>query len=335
MSFENIRKDIQNKSFKPIYFLYGDEAYFIDQLTNDLIKNVLTEDEKAFNEHIFYGNDVDMSRIVMQAKQFPMMSDYQLVIVKEAQHLHRELEELKNYAESPLDSTVLVFNYKYKNPDKRTTVIKNIKKNGVLAEFKKLYENQIPNWIEQQANSRNLHLESSVKFILAEYIGSDLSRIVNELDKLKVILSDNSEVTPEIVEKHIGISKEFNNFELTKALSKKDIKTAFKIINYFGKNPKDNSIFATISVLYNFFTKVMIYHTLKDKSQRNVASALGVHPFFTGEYEIASRSFPIKKTSQIISFLRETDMKAKGVGSTGNVTENELMIELLYKIFKI
>lgn len=335
MSFENIRKDIQNKSFKPIYFLYGDEAYFIDQLTNDLIKNVLTEDEKAFNEHIFYGNDVDMSRIVMQAKQFPMMSDYQLVIVKEAQHLHRELDELKNYAESPLDSTILVFNYKYKNPDKRTTVIKNIKKNGVLAEFKKLYDNQIPNWIEQQANSRNLHLENYVKFILAEYIGSDLSRIVNELDKLKVILSDNSEVTPEIVEKHIGISKEFNNFELTKALSKKDIKTAFKIINYFGKNPKDNSIFATISVLYNFFTKVMIYHTLKDKSQRNVASALGVHPFFTGEYEIASRSFPIKKTTQIISFLRETDMKAKGVGSTGNVTENELMIELMYKIFRV
>lgn len=335
MSFENIRKDIQNKNFKPIYFLYGDEAYFIDQLTNDLIKNVLTEDEKAFNEHIFYGNDVDMSRIVMQAKQFPMISDYQLVIVKEAQHLHRELEELKNYAENPLDSTILVFNYKYKSPDKRTTVIKNIKKNGVLAEFKKLYDNQIPNWIEQQANSRNLHLENSVKFILAEYIGSDLSRIVNELDKLKVILSDNSEVTPEIVEKHIGISKEFNNFELTKALSKKDIKTAFKIINYFGKNPKDNSIFATISVLYNFFTKVMIYHTLKDKSQRNVASALGVHPFFTGEYEIASHSFPIKKTSQIISFLRETDMKAKGVGSTGNVTENELMIELMYKIFRI
>lgn len=335
MSFENIRKDIQNKSFKPIYFFYGDEAYFIDQLTNDLMKNVLTEDEKAFNEHVFYGNDIDMGKIVMQAKQFPMMSDYQLVIVKEAQHLHKELEELKSYAASPLESTILVFNYKYKSPDKRTAVIKNINKNGVLAEFKKLYENQIPNWIELQANERNLQLESSVKFTLAEYIGSDLSRIVNELDKLKVILSENTEVTPEIVEKHIGISKEFNNFELTKALSKKDIKTAFKIVNYFGKNPKDNSIFATISVLYNFFTKVMIYHTLKDKSQRNVASALGVHPFFTSEYEMASHSFPIKKTTQIISFLRETDMKAKGVDSTGNVTENELMVELLYKVFMV
>lgn len=318
----------------PIYFFFGDEPYFIDELTKALQKYVLTEDEKAFNEHIFYGGETDVNSIVMQARQYPMMSERQLIVVKEAQHLKNQLSDLESYAENPLNSTVLVFNFKHGKPDGRNSAIKTIKKKFVYEESNRLYENQIPDYIEKLAKAEGLTLQQNTKFLLAESIGDDLSRIHNELSKLKVIVKD-APVTPEIVEKNIGISKDYNNFELTAALSSGNIKKAFQIIHYFGENPKDNSIFGTLAVLFNYFSKVLLFHSLKDKSQSNVASKLKVNPFFVKDYVSAARFFPVKKVTKIISYLRETDMKAKGVGATGNVTEEELMRELMYKIFRM
>ena len=331
--FESIRKDIQNKKFQPIYFLYGDEPYFIDELTLALQKYVLTEDEKAFNEHIFYGNDIEMQDVLLQARQFPMMSDYQLVIVKEAQHLNKQLEQLYSYVNQPLSSTILVFNYKYAKPDGRLTAIKKIKKNHVLAESAKLRDYQIPKYISALIKSQKLEIDPKAQALLTENIGEDLSRIHNEVDKLAVVLKGNKLITPEIVEKHIGISKDYNNFELTSAIATGNFKKCFEINKYFGQNPKDNSIFATLAVLFNYFSKLLIYHTLQDKSKANAASVLKVHPFFVQEYLSGAQRYPLKKVTQIISHLRETDIKAKGVGASGNVTEEQLMRELLYKIF--
>lgn len=332
-NFESIRKDIQNKKFVPIYLFYGDEPYFMDMLTQSFQDQVLTEDEKAFNEHIFYGSDTDMNTIVMQARQYPMMSERQLIIVKEAQHLKNQLADLESYVKSPLSSTILVFNFKHAKPDGRNVVIKTIKKNFVYEESKRLYENQIPDYIDKLARAEGLQLQQNVKFLLAESIGDDLSRIHNELSKLKVTLKNDKKVTPEIVEKHIGISKDYNNFELTTALSTGNVKKAFQIIHYFGENPKDNSIFGILAVLFNYFSKVLLYHAIPDKTPSNVAAELKVNPFFVKDYAAGARQFPIKKVTQIISHLRETDVKAKGVGATGNVSEEELMRELLYKIF--
>ncbi|MXV38033.1 DNA polymerase III subunit delta [Flavobacteriaceae bacterium Ap0902] len=334
-NFESIRKDIQNKKFVPIYFFYGDEPYFMDALADAFQANVLTEEEKAFNEHVFYGSDTDMNTIVMQARQYPMMAEKQLIIVKEAQHLKSQLNDLESYVAEPLDSTVLVFIYKHGKPDGRSAVIKSIKKNFIYEESKRLYENQIPDYIETLAKKQGLTLVENTKFLLAESIGDDLSRIHNELVKLKVTLNGNNKVTPELVEKHIGISKDYNNFELTTALANGNMKRAFEIVHYFGENPKDNSIFGTIAVLFNFFSKVLLYQSLSDKSRGNVASKLKINPFFVQEYATAAKIYPIKKVTKIISYLRETDMKAKGVGATGNVSEEELMRELLYKIFRM
>ena len=333
--FESIRKDIQNKKFKPIYFFWGDEPYFIDKLTQELQKNVLNEDEKAFNEHIFYGNDVTVEDIIMQAKQFPMMAEHQLIIIKEAQHLSKNIAEIDKYVSNPLASTVLVFNYKYKKPDGRSAYTKNIKKNGVLAESKKIYENQLPNWIEAQANERGLKMHPKVKFLLANFIGTDLSRVQNEIEKLSVVVKKGEEITPEIIEKNIGISKDYNNFELTSAIAQRDELKAFTIAKYFGKNPKDNPIIVTNFALFNFFSNLLIYHTLTDKSKGNIASNLRLNPFFVEEYVLAAKNYPIKKVTRIISFLREADLKSKGVGASGNVTGEEILVEFLYKTFKI
>lgn len=333
--FETIRKDIQNKIFKPIYFLWGDEPYFIDELTNELQKHVLTEDEKVFDQHIFYGNDIDIETIILRAKQFPMGAKQQLVVVKEAQNLSRSMDKLAAYAEAPVPSTILVFNYKYKKPDGRSKYVKAIKKNGIMAQSAKIYENQLPNWVDKQARSKGLQLEEKVKFLLSDFIGTDLSRMDNELNKLSLICKKGESITPAIIEKHIGISKDYNNFELTKAISTKNEVKAFTIIKYFGKNPKDNPLVLTISALFGVFSKLMLYHALPDKSKGNVAAHLKINPYFVGEYVEAARHYPIKKVTQIISFLREADMQSKGVGASGNVTGEQILTELLYKIFKI
>ena len=328
---ESLIKDIKNKKFLPIYFLAGEEPFFIDQVTEALEANVLTEEEKGFNQTILYGQDVDMNQVIAIAKQYPMGSDKSFVLVKEAQHLTKSIDDLDAYANQVQDSTVLVINYKGKKLDKRTKLYKTLNAKGYYFEYKPLYANEIPAWIDEQIKANNQSIDPKAKFLLAEYVGSDLSRLYNELEKLKTILGQQA-ISVDHIEKHIGISKEYNNFELRNAIETKNIEKAFKIIKYFEKNPKDNPMVVTMTIIFSLFTNIIQYHILADKSKANVAKELGINPFFVQDLAVAANNYPLKKATRIISLIREYDMKGKGVGSSGNVTSNELLIELIFKI---
>lgn len=330
----SIIKDIKNKKVAPIYFLSGDEPFFIDQISKTIENEVLTEDEKGFNQTVLYGNDVEMNDILGMAKQFPMGAERQVVIVKEAQHLSRTIDQLESYAENPQPSTILVFNYKGKTLDKRKKLYKTLQKNSVFLETKKMYDNQIPDWIENAAKEMGMTMETKSKFMMAEFLGADLGRIYNELQKLK-ILAEDGRITPEIIERNIGISKDYNNFELRNAIETRNAPKAFRIVNYFSQNPKDNPLVVTLSILHQTFSNIIIYHSITDKSQGNVAKELGINPYFVKDAVTAAKNYPLKKATRIISFLRETDVKSKGVGSTGNVSDGDLLNELLFKIFNI
>ena len=322
---------IKKGQISPIYFLYGEEAYFIDKISDYISANVLTEEEKGFNQMVLYGRDVSIEDIVGNAKRYPMMAERQVVIVKEAQHLSRTIENLCSYAENPQQSTVLVICYKYKKLDKRKKLHKIIKKNGVFFESKKLYENQVSDWLRKHLVSRGYTISHKAALLLVEYLGTDLGKISKELDKLKLVLPKQTEINPQHIEEHIGISKDYNNFELKRAIGDRDILKATKIINYFAQNPKDNPFILTITLLHSFFTQLLQYHGLSDHSPKNVASALRINPYFVSEIQTAARNYPMKKVSGIISSLREMDLKGKGVGTTP-MKEADLLKELLYKI---
>lgn len=322
---------IKKGQISPIYFLYGEEAYFIDKISDFISANVLTEEEKGFNQMVLYGRDVSIEDIVGNAKRYPMMAEKQVVIVKEAQHLSRTIENLCSYAENPQQSTVLVICYKYKKLDKRKKLHKIIKKNGVVFESKKLYENQVSDWLRKHLVSRGYTISHKAALLLVEYLGTDLGKISKELDKLKLVLPKQTEINPQHIEEHIGISKDYNNFELKRAIGDRDIVKATKIINYFAQNPKDNPFILTITLLHSFFTQLLQYHGLSDHSPKSVASALRINPYFVSEIQTAARNYPMKKVSGIISSLREMDLKGKGVGATP-MKEADLLKELLYKI---
>ncbi len=329
MAFEDIIKDLKNKQYKPIYFLYGDETYFIDIITDYIAENVLSESEKAFNQTILYGKDIQTEDIDSAARRFPMMAEHQVIIVKEAQNI-KKIENLVYYAQKPLNSTILVINYKYKKLDKRTKLYKTLGKDSVLFESKKLYDNKIPAWITSYLKNKKYSIDLIATNLLAEFLGNDLSKIANELNKLAISLPEGSKITPEIIEKNIGISKDYNNFELQNAIRQKDILKANRIINHFTSNPKDNPIVLTITSLYFFFSKVLAYHFLKDKNPRNVASVLKVNPYFVKDYEATARKYNRQKTLYIITLLREYDMKSKGYEN--NAAHGDLLKELIFKI---
>jgi len=342
MKFEQIVADIKNKIFHPVYFLCGEETFYIDEICSLIENSVLSESEKEFNQTILYGRDVDISTVISNAKRFPMMSNYQLVIVKEAQDIkdiiaksgpNSKSEEsyLLKYLENPLKSTLLVFCYKYKKLDKRTLLAKTIDKKGVLFESKKIYENQIPDWIENQIMKKEYTITPKATVLLSEFLGANLGKISNEIGKLTINLPENTRITETHIENNIGISKDFNVFELQKALATKDSVKALSIINYFAANPKDNPLIKVIAILFPFFVKVLMYHYISDRSQRNVASILSVNPFFVSDYVTAARNYNIIKLNKVISVFREYDLKIKGVGS--NIVEDgELMKELVFKI---
>lgn len=322
---------IRKGQISPIYFLFGEEAYFIDKISDYIGDKVLTQEEKGFNQVVLYGGDVSIDDIVGNAKRYPMMAERQVVIVKEAQHLSRTIEQLCSYAENPQQTTVLVLCYKYKKLDKRKTLYKTIKKNGVVFESKKLYENQVSEWLRRNLSSNGYAISHKASLLLVEYLGNDLGRISKELDKLKLALPEQTEITPKHIEEHIGISKDYNNFELKKAIGERNILKATKIINYFAQNPKDNPFILTVTLLHSFFTQLLQYHGLNDHSPKNVASALRINPYFVNEIQTAARNYPMKKVSSIISSLREMDLKGKGVGSA-TMSDADLLKELLYKI---
>jgi DNA polymerase-3 subunit delta len=322
---------IKQGNIKPIYFLMGEEPYYIDKISEYIEKNVLSEEEKGFNQMVLYGRDVSIEDIVSNAKRFPMMSERQVLIVKEAQDLSRTIENLVNYVENPQPSTVLVVCYKYKTLDKRKKLSKIIDKKGLLFESKKLYENQVGDWIRRALSKLEYQIEPKAALMLVEFLGTDLSKINNELEKLMIVLPKSTTITAAHIEENIGISKDFNNFELRKAVGEKRIVKANQIIKYFGQNPRSNPLVMTISLLNSFFTQLLIYHGLKDKSKGNVARALRINPFFVSDYQKAATNYPMRKVSQIISMLRDADLKSKGVGAQ-NLPPEDILKELLYKV---
>ncbi|WP_167596421.1 DNA polymerase III subunit delta [Leeuwenhoekiella sp. ZYFB001] len=334
-----IVKDIKKGNLRPIYFLMGEEPYYIDQLADYIADNVLTEEEKGFNQMVLYGRDVSLDDVLSQAKRFPMMAERQVVIVKEAQDMSREIllqpdkskNKLEAYAENPQPTTVLVFCYKYKKLDKRKRVYKEIAKSGLIFESKKLYENQVGDWIRRVMSGKGYTVEPKAAHMLVEFLGTDLSKINNELEKLRLILPEGSTITPLAVEQNIGISKDFNNFELQRAIGEKDVVKAHRIINYFSQNPKDNPMVVTIALLFSFFQHLLIYHGLPSKDKSTVAKTLKVNPFFVGQYVDAARNYPMKKVSHIVNLLRTADVKSKGVGAY-NLSQGDLLKELLVQI---
>ncbi len=328
---KEIVAEIDKGEPRPLYFLMGEEPYYIDKIAQYIADNVLAEEEKGFNQMVLYGKDSNVEEIVSSAKRFPMMANHQVLIVKEAQHLSRTIENLVTYAENPQPSTVLVLCYKYKKLDKRKKLYKAIQKSGVIFESKKLYENQVADWIRRTLSGKGYRITPKACALLVEFLGTDLGRIGNELDKLTLILSKTDEITPELIEKHIGFSKDFNNFELKKAIGERDMKKAARIIDYFSNNPKDNPFIVTVATLNTFFTQLLQYHGLKDHSPKNVSSVLGVNPFFVSEYSVAAKNYPMKRVSRIISGLRQLDLKSKGVNAN-NMGQSELLKELLVEI---
>ncbi len=328
---KQIVDDIKSGKTHPIYFLMGEEAFYIDKIADFIENNILTEEEKGFNQMTLYGRDVTIEDIIANAKRFPMMAEKQVVIVKEAQDLSRTIENLCSYAENPQPSTVLVFCYKYKTLDKRKKLAKIIAKNGCLFESNKLYENQVGEWLNGNLADKGYKIEPKASVMLVEFLGTDLSKINNELEKLMLILPKGSTITPTHIEQNIGISKDFNNFELRKAIGEKQIVKANQIINYFAQNSKSNPLVMTVSLLNSFFTQLLLYHGLKDKGKINVSKMLRVNPYFVNEYQTAARNYPMRKVAQVISILRDADMKSKGVGAS-NLSQGDILKETLFKI---
>lgn len=327
-----IINDIKNGNIKPIYFLMGEEPYYIDKLTEYIEDNVLSEDEKGFNQMVLYGRDVSVEDIISNAKRYPMMADRQVVIVKEAQELSRTIEKLESYADNPQPSTVLVIAYKYKTLDKRKKLTKTIDKIGLLFESKKLYENQVAAWISRVLKPKDYSIEPKASAMLVEFLGTDLSRISNELDKLQIILPKGTVINPNHIEENIGFSKDFNVFEFRKAIGDRNQLQAYRIADHFAQNKKEYPMVLTTGNVFSFFSQVLQYHGLKDKNPKNVASVLKINPYFVKDYDVALKNYPMKKVSSIVATLRDIDVKSKGVGAN-QLHESDLLKEMLVKIF--
>lgn len=327
-----IINDIKAGNIKPIYFLMGDEPYYIDKLTEFIEQNILQEHERDFNQTILYGRDVTIEDVVGNAKRYPMMADRQVVVVREAQELSRTIDKLESYVENPQTTTVLVFAYKYKTLDKRKKVTKLLGKHGVVFESKKMYENQVGTWISRVLQGKGYSIEPKANAMLVEFLGNDLSKISNELNKLQIIFPKGHTFSPNDIEVNIGFSKDFNVFELQNALGSKNQIKAYKIAQYFADNPKDNPMVVTTSLVFSFFIKVLKYHGIKDKNPAKVAPILGVSPFFMKDYDVALKNYPMKKVSSIVATLRDIDVKSKGVGANALPT-HDLLKEMLVKIF--
>lgn len=339
MSAADIIKDIKARKFKPVYLLHGEEPYYIDQIIHYMEEHILNDMEKGFNQTVLYGKDTDMATIMNAAKRFPMMSDYQLIVVKEAQDLKwakeaegssKQAEFVLSYFEKPLPSTILVLGYKYGNFDKRKKIYKAIDKNGVVFQSDLVRDYKLAQWIDELVKEKGYKIAPQASALMAEYLGADLSKIANEVEKLLLNIGKDTTIDTDIVQKNIGISKEYNVFELQKALAVRNVLKCNQIINYFGDNPKANPMVMVMANLSAYFTKILKYHYLPNKG--DAAKELGVNPYFVKDFETAARSYSLPKTFEIIGLLREYDLKSKGVDSTGNTTDGELLKELLFKM---
>ncbi|MFK7770787.1 MAG: DNA polymerase III subunit delta [Saprospiraceae bacterium] len=331
MTYLQIIKEIKAKKYAPIYLLHGNESYYIDKISKYIEDNVLTEGEKSFNQMIMYGKDTDHKTLIDTCSRYPMMASHQVVILKEAQEM-KSLKELLPYIERPVHTTILVICFKHKKFDGRTKFGKLVKQKALVFESKKLYDNQIPDWIQSYLKDKKLSISPSAAALVAEYLGENLSKVSNELDKLAINLAPGTEVNEKHIQEQIGISKEYNVFELQKALGTKNVVKSNRIINYFISNPKKNPLVVVVGTLFNFFSKVYLTHFLKNSSEREMMEKLGVrHAFFLKDYKLAARNYPYQQSQNVISILKEYDLKSKGVDRV-NATEGDLMKEMIFKI---
>ena len=331
-TYEEIARELKNRIYKPVYYLMGEESYYIDRISEYIAQTVLNENEKEFNQTIVYGADTDIATVINAAKRYPMMSKYQVVIVKEAQNI-KNIEELAYYLQKPLDSTILVLCHKHGTLDRRKKLAAEIEKVGVLFESKKIKDAQLPGFISSYLKRRSVEIEPKASEMMAEFVGADLSRMAGELEKLIITLPrEQKRITPEQIERNIGISKDYNNFELRNALVAKDVFKANQIIKYFEENPKTNPLQMTLSVLFNFFSNLMLAYYAPDKSEQGIANQLGLKsPWQSKDYMAAMRKYSGVKVMQIIGEIRYCDAESKGVGNP-SLEDGDLLRELVYKI---
>ena len=331
-TYEEIARDLKNRVYKPVYYLMGEESYYIDRISDYIAQTVLTEEEREFNQTILYGVDTDVASIINAAKRYPMMSEYQVVIVKEAQNV-KKIEELSYYLQKPLMSTILVICHKNGVLDKRKKLAAEISKIGVLFESKKMKDAQLPGFIASYLKRKQVDIEPKASEMMAEFVGTDLNRMAGELDKLIITLPAGSRrITPEQIERNIGVSKDYNNFELRNALLTRDVMKANKIIKYFEENPKTNPIQSTLSVLFGFFSNLMLAYYAPDKTEQGIANQLSLQPTWKAkEYMAAMRVYSGVKCMQIIGEIRYCDARSKGVDNA-SISDGDLLRELVYKI---
>ena len=329
---DDILKELRAKQYRPVYYLMGEEPYYIDLIADYITDNILTETEKEFNRTVVYGADVDIATVINAAKRYPMMSEHQVVVVKEAQNI-RNMEELSYYLQKPLLSTILVICHKHGVLDRRKKLATEIEKTGVLFESKKVKDAQLPAFITSYMKRKGIDVEPKATAMLADFVGADLSRLTGELEKLSITLpKGHTRVTPEQIEKNIGISKDYNNFELRSALVEKDVLKANKIIKYFEENPKTNPIQMTLSLLFGFFSNLMLAYYAPEKSEQGIANMLGLRtPWQAKDYLSAMRRYNGVKTMQIIGEIRYADAKSKGVGNP-SLSDGDILRELVFKI---
>ena len=331
-TYEEIVRDVKNGVYVPIYFLMGEEDYYIDRISEYIADRVLTEAEKEFNLTILYGADTDIATIINSAKRYPMMSKYQIVMVKEAQNL-KNLDELTYYLQKPLMSTILVFCYKHGVLDRRKKLAAEIEKAGILFESKKLKDAQLSGFISSYLKRKRVDIEPKASEMMAEFVGADLNKMAGELEKLVITLPDGcSRITPEQIERNIGISKDYNNFELRNALITKDVLKANLIVKYFNNNMKNNPLQVTLAVLFGFFSNLMLTYYAPGKSEQEIASFLGLRsPWQAKDYLAAMKKYSGVKVMQIIGEIRLCDAKSKGVKNS-SVSDGDLLRELIYFI---
>ncbi|MBO7142610.1 MAG: DNA polymerase III subunit delta [Bacteroidales bacterium] len=329
-TYEGIMADLKARKFAPVYLLQGDEPYFIDQIASYIEKNALTDDEKTFNQTVVYGKDIDVPNLDTLSKRFPMMAEYQVVIVKEAQDM-KKIDDLIFYVQKPQKTTILVLCHKYKELDKRKKLASAIEKTGVVFTSKKLYDNKIPSWAESYIKEKGYTIDPVALRLLTDYLGTDLSKIANEVDKLAIALPSGSKISPANIQDNIGISKDYNNFELQNAIGSGDVLKAARIVDHFSKNQKDNPLVLTITALYGYFCKLLVFNQHIRDDSKTQAAALGCNPFFLKDYAAAQKRFPAPKVIKAISLLREYDLKSKGVGNS-STDPGALLQELVYKI---
>lgn len=330
MDHRLIIKNCKEKKFEKIYFLHGEEPYYIDEIADSVLENALEEHERDFNQAIVYGKDAEALSLISELKGFPMMSERRLVILREAQDF-KDLDLLESYFENPSDTTIFVVCYKYKAFDSRKKIMKSVTKNGLVYKSDKLRDYQLSDWIQTFVKSSGYTISGKASVLLAEFLGTDLSRIVNEIKKLTILLEKGTAINDVHIEENIGVSKDYNVFELTNALGAYDTFKAFKIVNYFDQNPKATDIVVVISTVFRFFVQLMRIHYLPNKNKEGVASALKVHPYVAGELINASKTYPVKKIASNIAILHEYDLKSKGVGNSSE-TQGELMREMIYRL---